>query len=159
MLYTDTKILSSCEFIFNPEDMFECPLPKDYKPLLIPKLLHLENSLVPYPYSAYLIDDHNYKTRNNNSVTCLRDFVNDNHLETTFIYDKHQLILPQESGGFPLTIDHHELLTISFDFQILTPLQNVNDILLFTFDTFSVRISSNKIDRQTRTAIVFHSND
>ncbi|CAF4976321.1 unnamed protein product, partial [Rotaria socialis] len=31
------------EFIFSPEDMTECPLPKGYKPLLVPKLLTMEN--------------------------------------------------------------------------------------------------------------------
>ena len=49
--------MSSCEFIFNPEDMLECPLPKGYKPLLLPNLVNVDPAFVPYPNNAYLIGD------------------------------------------------------------------------------------------------------
>jgi len=79
------------EFIFSPEDMTECPLPNGYKPLLMPKLLTMENVLVAYPYSAYLIGNdiqqYFYTSRcpkndsNDKKTSLLRDFVNDQHLK------------------------------------------------------------------------------
>ncbi|CAF4635949.1 unnamed protein product, partial [Rotaria sp. Silwood2] len=51
----DTSILSSYEFIFHPMDMFECPLPNGYKPLVVPTLLDIDDLFVPYPFNAYLI--------------------------------------------------------------------------------------------------------
>ncbi|CAF0744045.1 unnamed protein product [Didymodactylos carnosus] len=161
-LKVNDSSISCCEFIFSPEDMFECPLPNGYKPLLVSTLVHT----VAYPYSAYLVgdnvQDYIHRTRSANSSAFLRDFVNGHHLEkATFTFDHHQLILPEESGGFPLTIDYHESLTISFDFRILTKFENV-DIVLLTFttpDIFSIQIPLSKINDETRTAVVFHSND
>jgi hypothetical protein len=153
--------ISSCEFIFNPEDMFECPLPKDYKPLVLPSLINIDQTFVPYPYSAYLIgdniQDYIQTKRNVKTNAFLRDFVNDDHLENVFQFDNHQLILGKESNGFPLMIDHHGSLTISFDFEILTNSEN-SDIQLLTSDAFSIRIPSNKITQPTRIAIIFDSN-
>ncbi|CAF2919893.1 unnamed protein product [Rotaria sp. Silwood2] len=160
-----------CELIFSPEDMTTCPLPKGYKPLLLPKLINLENSLVAYPYSAYLIDDqiqNNFHTlRSATSTTFLRDFVSEHHLETTFTMDDYQLVLPENSNGLPLSIDNHaSSLTISFDFKILRKVENdadkILDILLITLETteiFSVQISISKLENEIRTAIVFDTNE
>ncbi|CAF1294329.1 unnamed protein product [Adineta steineri] len=43
------------EFIFSPEDMQQCPLPKGYRPLLTPTLSMMKNIVVPYPYNAFLV--------------------------------------------------------------------------------------------------------
>ncbi|CAF3806237.1 unnamed protein product, partial [Rotaria sp. Silwood1] len=152
--------LSSCEFIFSPEDMFECPLPLGYKPLLVPNCIYL----VPYPYSAYLISDNVqeniYKIRNDQSSIFLRDFINDQHLETKYKFKNHQLVLSHDSNGLPLTIDHQKSWAISFDFQFLAEFDN-HDFILLTLDTlekFSIRIPTNKIYDQIRIAIVYHSN-
>ncbi|CAM4807592.1 unnamed protein product, partial [Rotaria magnacalcarata] len=157
---TDESILSSCEFIFNPEDMLECPLPEGYKPLIVPKL----DNIVFYPYSAYLIADHArdniYTTRRDRTTTFLRDFINGHHLETTFTVDDRQLILPKYSSGFPLIVDRHESWTLSFDFRILTQ-HKIPDLILAAFDVlaiFSIRMPTSKVNDQTRVAIVFDSN-
>ncbi|CAF1555917.1 unnamed protein product, partial [Rotaria sordida] len=49
-------------------------------------------------------------------TTFLRDFVSEHHLETAFSMDDHQLVLPENSNGLPLSIDNDALssLTISF---------------------------------------------
>ncbi|CAF4709823.1 unnamed protein product, partial [Rotaria sp. Silwood1] len=158
---------SRCELIFSPEDMTKCPLPKGYKPLLMPKLINIENSIVAYPYSAYLIDDqvqNNFHTqRSTTSTIFLRDFVSEHHLETGFPMDDHQLVLPENSNGLPLAIDNYaSSLTISFDFKILTEVENETDtkldVLLFTLENteiFSVQISISKIENEIRTAIIF----
>ncbi|CAF0859833.1 unnamed protein product [Rotaria sordida] len=159
---------TGCELIFSPEDMTKCPLPKGYKPLQLPKLINVENSIVAYPYSAYLIDDHvqnNFHTlRSTMPTTFLRDFVSEHHLETAFTMDDHQLVLPENSNGLPLSIDNDALssLTISFDFKILRKIENDTDkkldILLITLESteiFSVQISISKIENEIRTAIVF----
>ncbi|CAF1467840.1 unnamed protein product [Rotaria sp. Silwood1] len=162
---------SRCELIFSPEDMTECPLPKGYKPLLMPKLINVENSIVAYPYSAYLIDDqiqNNFHTqRSTTPTTFLRDFVSEDHLETEFTIDNNQLVLPENSNGLPLSIDNHaSSLTISFDFKTLKKVENdANtklDILLFTLETieiFSVQISISKIENEIRTAIIVNPNE
>ncbi|CAF0887015.1 unnamed protein product [Rotaria sordida] len=135
------------ELIFSPEDMTECPLPKGYKPLMMPKLINIENSIVAYPYSAYLVGNNvqDYFTtvrRTTASTSVLRDFVNEQHLQATFTVEDHQLRLPENSDGFPFSLDNYSTsLTISFDFEIQT--ETENDILLCTLGTpemFSVRI-------------------
>ncbi|CAF5062868.1 unnamed protein product, partial [Rotaria sp. Silwood1] len=152
----NTSILSSCEFVFSPEDMYECPLPNGYKPLLVPKLV----IIVPYPYSTYLISEHVqdniYRKRNDSSKNFLKDFVNDDHLETIFTVYKDQLILPKDSQGFPITIDHNDSWTITFDFN-LYELQ-LHDLVLIAFnatEAFQIQIPLNKITDDTRTAIIF----
>ncbi|CAF3887263.1 unnamed protein product [Adineta steineri] len=165
---TEASAFASCELIFHPEEMIECPLPEGYKPLLMPILIIGDDTLVSYPYSAYLIDnyipDYIYRPRNDYSTIFLRDFINDHHLKTTMICDddNHQLILPENSGGFPLTIDHHGSLTISFDFEILTQLENCNiPLLIFdTPETLSIDIPSSNInDKVTHVTIVFQTDD
>ncbi|CAF1287352.1 unnamed protein product [Rotaria sordida] len=162
----ETSILSSCEFIFHPMDMFECPLPNGYKPLVIPTLLDINDLFVPYPFSAYLIgnniEDYIIHKRNNRSIKFLRDFINNYHLENIFILDNHQLILTEQSEGFPLTIDYEESLTISFNFSILKISNDYLDIILLTFDTqdkYSIRIPINKITNNTQIAIIFQINE
>ncbi|CAF4632699.1 unnamed protein product [Rotaria sp. Silwood1] len=158
-----------CEFIFSPEDMTECPLPDGYKPLLLPELINTENSIVAYPYSAYLIGDNiqNYfhTSRLSSSITRLHDFVNEHHLETSFTLDDYYLMLPDTSSGFPLSIDNlTSSLTISFDFKLITSTDNSSNnntnIQLFTLSTtkiFSVEIPRlSEMSDETRIAIVFH---
>ncbi|CAF4616556.1 unnamed protein product, partial [Rotaria sp. Silwood2] len=151
--------IRSCELIVSPEDMQDCPLPNGYKPLLLPKEIHIENSLVEYPFSAYLIgenpEDYFYTTRINSSNIFLRDFINENHLETKFSFDdNHYLILCDQSTGFPLLINNDDLtsLTICFDFQILSSNEK-SDILLFKLD--STEIKWKKTDEKLRCAIIF----
>ena len=115
-----------CELIVSPDDMQDCPLPNGYKPLLLPKLVQTENSIVEYPYHAYLIgengEDFFLQTRVNSASKVLRDFVHEQHLQTTFPVEDHHLILPDKSGGLSLILDTDEnsSLTISFDFEILS---------------------------------------
>ncbi|CAF4681489.1 unnamed protein product, partial [Rotaria sp. Silwood2] len=151
--------IRSCELIVSPEDMQDCPLPNGYKPLLLPKEIHIENSLVEYPFSAYLIgenpEDYFYTTRINSSNIFLRDFINENHLETKFSFDdNHYLILCDQSTGFPLLINNDDLtsLTICFDFQILSS-DEKSDILLFKLD--STEIKWKKTDEKLRCVIIF----
>ncbi|CAF3050511.1 unnamed protein product [Rotaria sp. Silwood2] len=175
------------EFIFSPEDMTECPLPKGYKPLLLPKLLTMENVLVAYPYSAYLIgnDIQQYfctsRCSKNNSTdkktSLLRDFVNNQHFEVPFNVDmiktdEHLLTLSEENDGFVLLLDNHQSLTISFDFEIIVTDKTENcsdelDVVLFALDDakFSIRICMNDnfiddtmINRQ-HVAILFQTNE
>ncbi|CAF5070010.1 unnamed protein product, partial [Rotaria sp. Silwood1] len=106
------------EFIFSPEDMTKCPLPKGYKSLLMPKLLTMENVLVAYPSSAYLIGNdiqqYFYTSRcpkndfNDKKISLLRDFVNDQHFEVPFnidmvTMDDNLLKLSKENDGFLLS--------------------------------------------------------
>ncbi|CAF3581442.1 unnamed protein product [Rotaria sp. Silwood1] len=159
--------LGCIEFIFSPEDMTKCPLPNGYKPLLVPKLINIENSIVPYPYRAYLInydDIQNYvhKRQNINSTNVLCDLINEYHLYTSYTLDDYQLLLPENNSGFPLSIvNDRSSLTISFDFEILNRTSNHTDeqfdIQLFTLETteiFSVQIPLNMIEKSIRTAIV-----
>ncbi|CAF3962695.1 unnamed protein product [Rotaria sp. Silwood2] len=161
-----------CEFILCPEDMTECPLPDGYKPLLLPELVNTENSIVAYPFSAYLIGDdiQNYfhTSRLSNSRTRLRDFVNEHHLETAFSLDDHHLILSETSNGFPFPIDNlASSLTISFDFKLITSTDNSSNnntnIQLFTLTTmeiFSVEIPKlSEMNEETQIAIVFQPNE
>ncbi|CAF4092810.1 unnamed protein product, partial [Rotaria sordida] len=137
------------EFIFSPEDMTECPLPKGYKSLLMPKLLTMENVLVAYPYSAYLIGNdiqqYFYTSRcskndsNDKKTSLLRDFVNDQHFEVPFnvdmvTTDDNLLKLSKENDGFLLSLDNHQELTISFDFEINATENHPDelDVVLFT---------------------------
>ena len=144
---------TTCQFIFSPEDMEKCPLPDGYKPLLLPKIIHLKNGIVAYPYSAYLIGDHFedyfYKTRIITSKTYLRDFVNECHLETDFNCDQSNLILPETSLGFPLEFDKDlSAFTITLDLEIVE--QQSKEIQLLTTDIeekFSVQISLEEKNR------------
>ncbi|CAF4919026.1 unnamed protein product, partial [Rotaria sp. Silwood1] len=150
------------EFIFSPEDMTKCPLPKGYKSLLMPKLLTMENVLVAYPSSAYLIgnDIQQYfytsrcpKNDFDDKKTCLlRDFVNNQHFEVPFnvdmvTSDDNLLKLSKENDGFLLSLDNHQELTISFDFEISTTENRPDelDVVLFTLDDaiFSIHICMN----------------
>ncbi|CAF2236238.1 unnamed protein product [Rotaria magnacalcarata] len=167
------------EFIFSPEDMTECPLPKGYKPLLMPKLLTMENVLVAYPYSAYLIgnDIQQYfytcrcaKNESTDKKTLLRDFINDEHFEVPFNAD-----MITANDGFSLSLDNQQSLTISFDFEIVSTDEAANcpnqlDIVLFTLDdaTFSIRVCLNDINddfidetriHQQRAVILFQINE
>ncbi|CAF4787472.1 unnamed protein product, partial [Rotaria sp. Silwood1] len=158
--------LSACEFIFHPMDMFECPLPNNYKPLLLPTMIDIDDSLVAYPFSAYLVgenvQDYFIPTRNNKSIRFLRDFINNYHLESVFIVENYQLILPEHNEGFPLTIDDQQSLTISFDFSVLKMSHDYLDIPLLTFDppdVFSIQIPINKITNKTQIAIIFQLNE
>ncbi|CAF3846152.1 unnamed protein product [Rotaria sordida] len=161
-----------CEFILSPEDMIECPLPDGYKPLLLPKLVNTENSIVAYPFSAYLIGDdienYIYTSRLSTSTIRLRDFVNENHLETSFILDNHHLILPENSGGLSFSIDNSTFpSTISFDFKFVTTENNNSDcktnIHLLTLNSlklFSIEIPiSNEVNEEIRIAIIFYPNE
>ncbi|CAF3356499.1 unnamed protein product [Rotaria socialis] len=172
------------EFIFSPEDMIQCPLPKGYKPLLMPKVLPMENVLVAYPYSAYLIGNdiqqYFYTSRcSKNDFTekkssLLRDFVNNEHCEVPFnidmiTKDDYLLKLSEESDGFLLSLDNHQSYTISFDFEI-TAIENRPDefdVDLFTLDgtMFSIHVCMNDdfidetmINRQ-HVAILFQINE
>ena len=149
-----------CELILSPEDMQDCPLPNGYKPLLPPKVIHTENSIVDYPFSAYLVGDDQQDfiltTRTKPTISVLRDFINEHHLETTFNVDNHHLILPNNSDGFLLSIDNKETasLTISFDFQVSST-DEKSDIVLFTLD--STEITWEKTDERLRCVIIFLS--
>ncbi|CAF4618471.1 unnamed protein product, partial [Rotaria socialis] len=172
------------EFIFSPEDMIQCPLPKGYKPLLMPKVLPMENVLVAYPYSAYLIGNdiqqYFYTSRcSKNDFTekkssLLRDFVNNEHCEVPFnidmiTKDDYLLKLSEESDGFLLSLDNHQSYTISFDFEI-TAIENRPDefdVDLFKLDgtMFSIHVCMNDdfidetmINRQ-HVAILFQINE
>ena len=150
-----------CEFIFSPEDMEDCPLPHGYKPLFLSEFINVENSLVAYPFSAYLIgdnaEDYFFDARTGNRRPLLRDFVNDNHLETLFSIDKNQLILSEDSSGFPLSINNDVAsFTITFDFRI--DIDEQIDIQLLAFDpveTFSIVFPFKKTDEKIRTVLVF----
>ncbi|CAF4352488.1 unnamed protein product [Rotaria sp. Silwood2] len=105
--------LSHIELVISPEDMAQCPLPNGYKPLLVPKLIDIENSIVPYPYRAYSVcydDIQNYvhKRRSTNSMNVLCDLINEHHLDTSCILDDGQLLLTEDSSGFPLSIDNQQ---------------------------------------------------
>ncbi|CAF4803881.1 unnamed protein product [Rotaria sp. Silwood1] len=168
LVYGSATNTGVCEFIFSPEDMTDCPLPEGYKPLLLPKLINIKNVLVAYPYSAYLVGNniqdyfHTIRCSQPNAISkrgsFLRDFANDHHLEVPFTIDQitedhHLLKLSADSNGLPLSIDNHESLTISFDFEILTAnlvenSQDELDITLFALgdDTFPIRITLYKLN-------------
>ena len=122
--------LRSCELIFSPEDMSECPLPRGYRPLLTPRVARSGPLIVEYPFSAYLVgddaEDYFSTTRTKPSEKLLRDFVHEQHLETTFAVEDQRLVLPEESPGFPLSFDADQVssFTISFDFQLLAKEKN-----------------------------------
>ena len=150
----------SCEFIFSPEDMQDCPLPNGYKPILLPKSINIENSIVDYPFTAYLVGENSqdfFLTQQTKSVNnILRDFVNKHHLQTTFIVDDHHLIIPEDSNGLLLPIVNDEVtsLTISFDFQILSTDDKL-DISLLKLD--STEITWKKPAERTQCVIIFLS--
>ncbi|CAF3325918.1 unnamed protein product [Rotaria socialis] len=167
-VYNSVANTGAIEFIFSPEDMTKCPLPKGYKPLLVPTLATIDNVLVAYPYSAYLVgnnkNEYFYTNRcskkdlTDEKTSMLRDFVNDHHFEVPFnsaaiTVDHHQLKLTEDSDGFPLSIDTCQSLTISFDFEIFPTDSSENhadglDIVLFSLENeiFSSRISINNMN-------------
>ncbi|UJR32400.1 hypothetical protein I4U23_019862 [Adineta vaga] len=153
-----TDPLRFCDVIVSPEDMDDCPLPNGYKPLLLPKSIPAENSLVDYPFHAYLIgnDQQEYlvQTRIKSTSNILRDFVHEHHLETKFTLDHNHLILPENSDGFLLSVENHETasLTISFDFQI-TSSDDERNIRLFTLD--STEITWENSNKQGHCVIIF----
>ncbi|CAF2104570.1 unnamed protein product [Rotaria magnacalcarata] len=162
----------SCEFIFSPEDMIECPLPEGYKPILMPKLIHKTESLVAYPYSAYLVGDDVqefiYTPRRRSSTGLLRDFINEQHIETKFPISDNQLLLNEDGDGFPFSIVDNSTssLTISFDFRILNAnrcASNGNlDIPLFKLQEtkeYSVQIPFSKKDESIRTVILIDTKE
>ncbi|CAF1186262.1 unnamed protein product [Adineta ricciae] len=149
--------MCSCEFIFHPYDMSDCPLPNGYKPLVLPTQGAVEQAVVPYPENAYLLHDKVLNYHQIKANTLLRDYVNNNHLENSFKCDDQQVILANESNGFPLKIDHQGSLTISFDLNVFTSI-TTPDVILITFSTsndLSIRVPTDKITQSTRIAIVF----
>ncbi|CAF1919770.1 unnamed protein product [Rotaria magnacalcarata] len=150
----EDRIPSCCELIVSPEDMTECPLPDGYKhkSILMSKLNPStdSDSLVAYPYSAYLVgddvQDFIYAPRNQPSATFLHDFINDHHIEISLNIHDHQLKLTKESGGFPFSIDNQtSVFTISFAFHISDNDSNDNcDILLFTLQAIEQHASQER---------------
>ncbi|CAF3090352.1 unnamed protein product [Rotaria sp. Silwood2] len=167
-VYNSIANTGAFEFIFSPEDMTQCPLPEGYKPLLMPTFMTMENVLVAYPFSAYLVgnDIHQYFYTSRCSkddsadkkIFLLRDFVNDHHVKVPFNIDmittnQHLLKLSEDSDGFPLSIDNYQSLTISFDFEIIQTDDMENhsdelDIILFAIENemFSIRICMNDMN-------------
>ncbi|CAM4944105.1 unnamed protein product [Rotaria socialis] len=172
------------EFILSSEDMIQCPLTKGYKPLLMPKLLPMENVLVAHPYSAYImgndIQQYFYTSRcskndfTGKKTSLPRDFVNNEHFEVPFdidmiTKDDYLLKLSEESDDFLLSLDNHQSFTINFDFEISATENRPNefDVVLFTLDDtmFSTRVCMNDdfIDEtminRKRVAILFQINE
>jgi hypothetical protein len=90
-------VTGSCELIFSPEDMQQCPLPQGYKSLLLPRLVNTENAIVAYPFDAYVVgnDSKDY-------------FYTSRTTKSTSLY-----------VIWSLSIDNNALsFTISFDFQL-----------------------------------------
>ncbi|UJR20292.1 hypothetical protein I4U23_023423 [Adineta vaga] len=147
-----------CEFIFSPEDMQQCPLPDGYKPLLLPKLVDTENSIVAYPFSAYLVgdetNDYMYTSRTKVSNSLLRDFVHERHLQTEFLLnDQYYLILTENSTGFPISMDEDVTsFTIAFDFQISTSVEIIS-LISDVAGNLIVKIPFS--DEETRVVLVF----
>ncbi|CAF4898615.1 unnamed protein product [Rotaria sp. Silwood1] len=189
-VYSNENNTGAFDFIFSPEDMTNCPLPNGYKPLLMPTLMTMENVLVAYPYSAYLIgnDIHQYfytsrcskQDSTEKKISLIRDFVNDHHCKVPFdidmiTADHHLLKLSKDNDGFPLSIDNDQLLTVSFDFEIMPTdemrnLPNELDIILFALENeiFSIRIYINDMNDdfidetmkyRQRVAILFRTNE
>lgn len=149
---------TTCEFIFSPQDMDQCPLPHGYKPLLMPKIINILNSIVPYPYNAYLIqgysEDYFYINRQIPSKRFRRDFIDNYHLQTEFYLDEDQLILTENTFGFPLSINNNlSSFTITFHCQI--PRHQQNNIQLLTLETLSISIPFDQIEGKTQIVIVF----
>ncbi|UJR06751.1 hypothetical protein I4U23_011038 [Adineta vaga] len=156
----DTSSFSTCEWIFSPEDMNECPLPNGYKPLLVPTIL----TLVRYPFSAYMLstdDQYNlYRSRVAPSKIFLRDFINQHHLETKFLVAENRLIVTEECDGFPFMIDYCDSWTMSFDFELSSNHSKEDNIHLLTLGSkISMKIPFEKVIRNTRIAIVFYVNE
>ena len=150
-----------CEWIFDPEDMAACPLPRGYKPLILPQVVATENSLVDYPCRAYLIEGHakDYliHQRANSGIAFLRDFVGEHHLETAWSIDDQRLVLSDKGFGFPLSINTENLsaVTISFDFQQLTQTNLDVPLCTFNFDeTLSISTTLDASEGNKRTVIV-----
>jgi hypothetical protein len=65
--------------------MQDCSFPDGYKYLLLPKLVHTENSIVDYPFHIYLIEDHQLILPDkNDSLLVLIDMNKTSSLRTNF---------------------------------------------------------------------------
>ena len=149
----------TCELIFSPEDMNTCPLPYGYKPLLFPKVVRIENSLVDYPFSAYLVGDQSEDHWLTKGTTCLlRDFVHHQHLEVS-------LPLTEQSTGLPMTIETETIssMTISFDFKLTNSTEEKLDIILCTLDlpkSFLIPLTFDHVqDQRQHIVITFNWKD
>ena len=151
--------VKSFELIVSPEDMQKCPLPDGYKPLLLPKCIETENSIVDHPSHAYLIgdneDDYLLTKRKNSKLNLLQDFVNNKHLPMIFNIDDQHLVLPDKSQGFPLAINTqaNSSVTISFDYEILSS-DEQSEFSLLKFN--STKISWKVTDQKQSCIIIFH---
>ena len=147
--YCDPPLI--CEWIFSPLDMNQCPLPHGFKPLLLPKLIHIENTIVPYPFNAYLVGIAQrhfvYTDRLIYPKKFLRDFVHQSHLDIQFNFDEDYLKLTKESSGFPLIIEENlSSFTISFQFQL--EITESNDIQLLTINHSPIQFSLDHLDQK-----------
>ena len=146
-----------CQMIFSPEDMQQCPLPAGYKPLLLPTVVHTENSLVAYPSHAYIVGDNTkeylHVSRSNPSSSFLCDFVNEDHLTSHFQIDEHGLVLSENSDGFPLTVKQN-FFTIAYDFQLSQTENEMQTITLMMINSVSIEIPLKKPKQTIRIAMV-----
>lgn len=155
--------LIHCEIIVSPEDMEQCPIPAGYKPLLLPSKVQTENSIVNYPFHAYLIDDQSdhflLRRVKDSPSNILRDFCRDNHLSTTFKVEDHQLILPADNDGLLLSFDNDETssLTISFDFELQSIDDASTDFPLIKFNNTDI-LWTRTAEKQ-RCAVVFNAKE
>ncbi|UJR18238.1 hypothetical protein I4U23_005138 [Adineta vaga] len=155
---------NSCELIFSPEDMQQCPLPIGYKPVLLPTLVHTENSLVAYPSHAYVVGDiskdYVYTSRTMPSTLLLRDFVNKDHFAVRFQIDEYGVILSEDSEGFPLTIERDvSCFSITYDFQLLQTANEMETITLVMTNSFSIEIPLTNFNQITRVIMVGNINE
>lgn len=122
ILQWSDDVVRYCELIFNPEYMQDCSFPDGYKYLLLPKLVHTENSIVVYPFHIYLIDDNQqdsfFRIQTNSPINVFQE----QHLQITFSIEDHHLILPYKSDSLLVFIDMNKTSSrrISFNFQILS---------------------------------------
>ena len=149
----NTDSATFCELIVSPEDMLNCPSPEGYKPLLLPKFVRTENSIIDYPSHAYLIGENSNdflltKRRKSKMNNFLRDFVYDKHLSTAFEVDDQFLILTKESNGLPmhLNIQQTPSMTISFDYEIysIDDQQSNSSLIKFNSTDISWQIANEK---------------
>ena len=153
-----------CELIVSPEDMEQCPLPVGYKPLLLPKLVHTEDSIVNYPFHAYLIgdqsDDFFLRTQKSSSSNMLQDFIHDYHLRTTYSIEDHHLILSGDNDGLLLSFDRDQTssLTISFDYELRSIDGDSTDFLLIKFNNTDILWTKTAEEKQ-QCAVVFDAKE
>ncbi|CAF0741668.1 unnamed protein product [Adineta ricciae] len=155
----DTTLLSSCEWIFSPEDMNECPLPEGYKPLIVPTV----HTVVRYPVNAYILSindqDNLYQSRTTSTNMFLRDFVSERHLQIEYPIKSGGLILSKETNGLPFEIVQSDSWTLSFDFKLSSDVSQ-EQICLFSLEpVLSVKLPIEKVKRSTRIAIIFSAKD